>query len=152
MKSIHWYEISLVKQETVDYVTTQRYCTNSGSITYSRMAFPKQFEALKKVGVTSYEVIPSTYDAVFYGDFGIWHTHQAADNVANVSIAVEFDQEAFLAVLTDRMQKNITYIEFLQGIAGAGIDRYVVDMNCRTVTYYGIDEEHFYVQNVPEVI
>jgi uncharacterized protein YbcV (DUF1398 family) len=114
--------------------------------------FPKQFEALKKVGVTSYEVVPSTYDAVFYGDFGIWHNHQAPDDTGEVSVAAEFDQEAFLAVLDQRMKKNITYIGFLQGIALAGVDRYVVDMADRTVKYYGIDEEHLYVQNVPEII
>ncbi len=115
-------------------------------------SFPKQFEALKKVGVTSYEVIPSTYDAIFYGNFGIWHNHQAPDDIADASVAAEFDQEAFLAILNQRMKKDITYIEFLQSIALAGVDRYVVDMADRTVTYYGIDESHQYVQNIPEII
>ncbi len=111
--------------------------------------FPKQFEALKKIGVTSYEVIPSTYDAVFYGTFGIWRPHQAPDDMPDTPVGAEFNQEAFLEVLNRRMEKEITYIQFLQQIAHAGVDRYVVDMAKRTVTYYGIDEEQFYVQDVP---
>lgn len=111
--------------------------------------FLQQFEALKHVGVTSYEVVPATYNLVFYGTFGIWRTRQAPDTIADVTAATEFNQEALLQALNQRMEKKSTYVEFLQHIAHAGIDRYVVDMADRTVTYYGIDEEHYYVQYIP---
>ena len=111
--------------------------------------FPQQFDALKRVGVTSYEVVPATYNLVFYGTFGIWRTRQAPDTLADAATAAGFNQEALIKALDLRMEKQLTYIEFLQHIAQAGIDRYVVDMAQRTVTYYGIDEEHYYVQYIP---
>ncbi|HSC25029.1 MAG TPA: DUF1398 family protein [Candidatus Babeliales bacterium] len=112
--------------------------------------YPVQFEALRNAGVTSYEVSPSTYDKTFYGPFGVWHINCNEDNLPLTTVTKKFNEELFMKALLQRRFKETTYIVFLQNIALAGIARYHVDMNKRTVTYFDTDDNAAYVQDIPQ--
>ncbi|HJZ22965.1 MAG TPA: DUF1398 family protein [Candidatus Babeliales bacterium] len=112
--------------------------------------YSKTFEALKKAGVTSYEVKLADYDATFYGDFGTLKEPKP-EGFYTLTISTKFNKQAFIDALKRHMKKETSYVEWLGKSAAAGIARYVVSMADRTVTYYGINADDFHVEHVPQV-
>lgn len=110
--------------------------------------YPKQFEALKMIGVTGYTVDVTKVDRV-YKTFEGTYTLPISGNYTATNAASKYDEKEFLSALHQRIEKKLTYTEFLYAIAAAGIATYKVDMDQRTVTYCDIDGNPAHVQNIP---
>ncbi len=113
--------------------------------------YPEIFQALKELGVASYEVKIADFDSSYYGSFGTWKEPAPEDFPTHVTISTEFNKQAVLDSLHRHMQKETSYGKFLGEIAAAGVARYTVSMKDRTVTYYGINADDFYSQSVPQI-
>lgn len=110
--------------------------------------YPKQFDALKMIGVTGYTVDVTKVDRS-YNTYEGSYTLPIPGNYSPTTAAPLYDETAFLDALHQRIQKKLTYSEFLHAIAVAGIATYKVDMDKRTVTYCDIHGGSAHVQNVP---
>lgn len=113
--------------------------------------YPKLFESLKNQGVTSYFVD-------FTGNEGYNALYRTKKEIIKAEtppgyikppVNEIFSEDKIKEALADRMQKNITYAQFLCRIADAGVTHYHVDMEKRQNTYCNKNESHFYVQNIP---
>ena len=61
-----------------------------------------------------------------------------------------FDRDALIKALRADQAGNSTFAEFLSAAWQAGVIRYDIDLNARTVSYYGcIDEK--YVEDYPAI-
>jgi uncharacterized protein YbcV (DUF1398 family) len=111
--------------------------------------YTKTFELLKNIGVTSYEVDLRTHHATYKGGFGSWTQPATTANSADFVIQEEFDAKGISEALRQHQHKRTNYLEFLHAIAQAGVAGYRVDMEKRTVTYYGLDEHDVHIETVP---
>lgn len=112
--------------------------------------YPKLFQALKEAGVILYTVKIADFDSVYHGSFGIWN-EPVPEGFRKVAISTQFNKLSLVDALNRRMKKEITFVEFLNEVAAAGVDHYVVTMADRTVIYYGINADDFYTQHVPQM-
>lgn len=111
--------------------------------------YPKIFEALKEAGVRSYEADVASHSIIYYGHVDSF-TEPPPPDFLRLKPTQTFDK-AGVKLAIQRNQNNQTdYSGFLQEIANAGVQRYQVDMNERTVTYLGHAGEA-YVEKVPQI-
>jgi uncharacterized protein YbcV (DUF1398 family) len=68
-----------------------------------------------------------------------------------LKINASFSPKGVKEALEHHRKYQTSYEEFLIGIARSGVYRYKVDMNQSTVTYYGVSEQHCYVEKVSSV-
>lgn len=112
--------------------------------------YPKTFEAMKEIGVTSYEVVVGEkYLATYLGEFGEF-IEPAPEGFVPLAPAETFSKDTIREAIQKNIRKEATYTQFLQGIAGGGVTHYTVNMANRTVTYCGNDASEMYEEKVPE--
>lgn len=109
--------------------------------------YPKTFEALKAAGVQSYEVQLNPYTIVYKGESQQWKEPTPA--IESFKISSKFNKNGIVETLNIHRIKKTTYLEFLKGIAAAGVSHYIVDMNQRHVAYHGYHLNDCYVEGVP---
>ena len=112
--------------------------------------FPVFAAVLHRGGVRRNEWTLPAAQSVYLTDLG--PVVQLGTPVASETQAVPpFDRAAVIqAIRTDQAGKS-TFPEFLASAYHAGVIRYVVDFDARTVTYYGIDGDT-YLEEYPAVI
>ena len=66
-------------------------------------------------------------------------------------IVPTFDGAGVVRAIRADQQGQTTFPEFVQGVWAAGVVRYVVDFNARTVTYFGLLPGEAYEEAYPEV-
>jgi uncharacterized protein YbcV (DUF1398 family) len=109
--------------------------------------YPQLFEALKKAGVSSYETNVAIHSIHYYGVDGDFIQEIPSEVL---SISKEFNQEALIKAIRRSQAKETDYQTFLKEIAQAGVPHYKVNMQERTVSYFGCDPTRKYVEKVPE--
>ena len=75
---------------------------------------------------------------------------QGTPLVSGIADVPEFDREALIKALRTDQAGESTFPEFLMASWRAGVVRYEVGFEARTVTYYGCDAEA-YVESYPAV-
>lgn len=114
-----------------------------------RWPYPKTFEAMKALGMESYEVyFAQDYKTVYKGSFGEW-IEGAPEGYHPIAVASTFSAAAVKAAIVHHGQKKTDYIGFLEEIGRAGSSHYHVDMATRAVTYYNPTETGSHVESVP---
>jgi uncharacterized protein YbcV (DUF1398 family) len=110
--------------------------------------YPKIFNALKDAGVESYDADVASHEIIYrgHGETCVEASPHAANHLA---ISALFDQDGVQRAIRRNQNKQSNFAQFLSDIAQAGVQRYRVDMNARTVTYIGIRAEE-YVEKVPQ--
>jgi uncharacterized protein YbcV (DUF1398 family) len=113
-----------------------------------RWPYPRIFHALKDAGVESYDADVASHEIIYrgHGESCVESSPHAANQLA---INASFDQDGVQRAIRRNQSKQSNFAQFLSEIAQAGIQRYRVDMNARTVTYIGIRAEE-YVEKVPQ--
>jgi uncharacterized protein YbcV (DUF1398 family) len=109
--------------------------------------YPQLFDALKGIGVECYEVdVP--FNKISYLGGATTIVHPSPDGFQRLAVG-PFNAAAFKAALTRAQNQETTYPEFLKEIAAASIAFYRVDMEMRSVTYFGKDRTQQIVEPVP---
>jgi len=110
--------------------------------------YPKIFNSLKDAGVEHYETKVANHEITYFGG-GKSFQEPITSEVVTLAISDQFNENAVQEAIRSNQSKGSTYMEFLEGIAGAGVNSYQVDMSERTVTYMAANGEK-YVEKVPD--
>ena len=111
--------------------------------------FPYLAETLRRAGVSRNLWFLPACQSLYLTEQGSVVT-QGAPLVSGTVDVPPFDREALISALrTDQAGKG-TFPEFLAAAWGAGVVRYDVDFNKRTVIYYGCSGDE-YVEEYPAV-
>lgn len=111
--------------------------------------YPRIFEALKEAGVHSYEADVASHSIIYYGHVGSY-TEPPPAGFLGIKPTLAFDKPGLQLAIRRNQSQQSDFGGFLHEIASAGVQRYQVDMNERTVTYLGHAGEE-YVEKVPQL-
>lgn len=112
-------------------------------------SYPYLFNSLKSIGIERYEVNVLTGETKYVG--GKMNVMQPSPEGSTPrALGPSFDAEAVKAAVRRSQAREITYPQFLDEIAAAGVPFYRVDMRPRTVTYHGADKTRKHVEAVPD--
>jgi len=104
--------------------------------------FPVLAETLRQAGVRkNYWYLPAA-ESLFLTDLGPV-VMQGTPLMTGFDDVPTFDREGVVRALRTDQAGQSTFPEFLSAIWAAGVVRYVVDFNARTVTYYGCDGREY---------
>ena len=111
--------------------------------------FPYLAETLRRAGVRRNQWFLPSCQSLYLSDEGPVVT-QGAPLVSGTADVPAFDREALIRALRIDQAGESTFPEFLLASWRAGIVRYDVDFDARTVAYYGCNGEE-YVEGYPAV-
>ncbi len=113
-------------------------------------SYPYLFNSLKSIGIERYEVNVLTHEIKYVGGGTslLGPKPQGAD-YKPLKAGPKYDEPALKLAIKRSQERAITYPQFLEEIAAAGIAFYRVDMGPRTVTYHGPGKDKL-VEKVPE--
>ena len=109
--------------------------------------FPMYVQDVMNTGVTEYVTFVRDGHTVYFGeeDFSI----QSEEKYEPMLVATKTDAEKFLRYLKDHQQGLSDFKTFCKQAAEAGVDRWDVDMNDMTCTYYNKNGQKVLVENIP---
>ena len=110
--------------------------------------YPRIFNALKDAGVEYYETSVSTHHIVYHGNGDSVEERPPAD-FKKLLISDKFNATGVKDAVKRTQNKETDYGQFLQEIASSGVIKYKVDMDERTVTYIGSNDDERYIESVP---
>jgi uncharacterized protein YbcV (DUF1398 family) len=111
--------------------------------------FPYLAETLRRAGVTrNLWSLPSGQSLYLTKEGAV--VNQGAPLISGMADVPAFDREALIRVLRTDQKGESTFPEFLMATWRAGVVRYDVDFEARTVAYYGCNGEE-YVEEYPAV-
>jgi uncharacterized protein YbcV (DUF1398 family) len=111
--------------------------------------FPVLAEVLRHAGIHRSEWTLPAGQTVYLTDAGAV-VEPATPLISTISDVPAFDRDAVIDALRADQAGHTTFPQFLTAIWSAGVTRYVVDLDRRTVTYHGIDDST-YVESYPAV-
>lgn len=114
--------------------------------------FPYLAEALRAAGVRRNEWCLPSMQSLYVLDTGSV-MDQGTPLVSGLSDTPRFDADALVAALRADQAGYTTFPEFARAAWRAGVVRYVVDLDNRTCTYFGVNEAagESYVESYPGV-
>lgn len=111
--------------------------------------FPYLAETLRQAGVTrNVWCLPACESLYLMADGPV--VMQGDPLVSGIADVPPFDRDALIKVLKSDQAGGTTFPEFLRGAWQAGVVRYEVDLQARTVHYFGCRDE-VYVEAYPAV-
>lgn len=111
-------------------------------------SYPQLFDALRDNGVQYYQVKVSSHTIEYFGD----NEHVVHEGPVGFNAEVgQFNELGVIQAIRRSQRRETDYPTFLKEIAAAGISNYRVDMNERTVSYFGQDPAHKYIEKVPVI-
>jgi uncharacterized protein YbcV (DUF1398 family) len=111
--------------------------------------FPVLAETLRQAGVRKNIWHLPAAQSLFLTDLGPVIS-QETPLVSGLVDVPEFDRESVVRAIRADQAGESTFPEFLQAIWCAGVVRYEVDFDARSVTYFGCNEDS-YIEAYPEV-
>ncbi len=109
--------------------------------------FPHLAEALRQAGVVqNIWDLPGCQSIFITKDDAV--VMQNPPLISGMAAVPTFDESALIRALRTDQAGQTTFPEFLEGAWQAGVVRYIVDFNKRTVTYFGVFGEA-YVEEYP---
>ena len=111
--------------------------------------FPYLAETLRRAGVTRNIWSLPACQSIFLTDKGPV-VMQGQPLVSGAAEIPAFDREGLIRALRTDQSGESTFLEFLAASWRAGVVRYDVDFQKRTVIYYGCEDEE-YVESYPAV-
>lgn len=96
--------------------------------------FPAYIQEIKKLGVTNYETYVFDGHSTYFDASNQSKSTEEKYDVLVVSDSVNVEQ--FKLDLKTHQQGNTDYLTFCQDCAKAGIEKWVVDLNKMTCTYF----------------
>lgn len=109
--------------------------------------FPYLAETLRRAGVRRNQWFLPSCQSLYLTQKGPVVT-QGAPLVSGTADVPAFDRDALIRALRTDQAGESSFPEFLLASLQAGVVRYDVDLDARTVTYYGCDGEE-YVEAYP---
>lgn len=111
--------------------------------------FPNYIKEIKGIGVTAFETWVADSHTNYYGKNG-FHTTSKPQYDA-MTIANKSNKERFSHYLKIHQQGETDYFTFCNHCAETGIEKWVVNLDKMTCTYYDKAENEILIENVPKV-
>jgi uncharacterized protein YbcV (DUF1398 family) len=109
--------------------------------------FPTYIQDLKKLGVHSFVTYVVDSHTEYWGENN-YHTASTA-RYANLNIADEGNKEQFINYLKIHQQGATDYITFCNHCAETGIEKWIVDIEKLTCTYYDLAGNEILAELIP---
>ena len=103
-------------------------------------------QALKDIGVIRSDSFLIDGHSEYYGK----HNHKVVSPPVHeqLSIAKTSSRDGLLSHLSLHNQGKTNYLEMSKGLANSGIEKWTLDTNEMTITYYGIDGIEMLVEEI----
>jgi len=112
--------------------------------------FPRYVQDLIKLGVAKYDTFVNDGHTLFFGDDND-HQIQSEAKYATLEVANNSDQERFVNYLKIHQQGQTDYPTFCKHSAETGVEKWTVDMNNMTCTYYDKMNHKMLEEKIPAV-
>ncbi|HYH56856.1 MAG TPA: DUF1398 family protein, partial [Anseongella sp.] len=113
---------------TIDQISEAHSKVKSGA------DFPRYIQELIGLGIKSYETLVADGHTVYRGKDDL--TVQSEVKYAKLAIADQSNGSRFRQDLKDHQQGRSDYFTFCLQCAGSGVEKWIVDMERMTCTYY----------------
>lgn len=120
---------------------------NAHSKVKSGADFPAYIQDLKKLGVIRYETFVSDRHTEFLGESEFRASSPA--KYEELEIADDSDAEQFKSDLKSHQQGKTDYKTFCNDCAKSGIEKWVVNIEKMTCTYFDKDGNEILVEKIP---
>lgn len=111
--------------------------------------FPKYIQEIKGMGVTAFETWVSDSHTNYLGEEGYQLTSKHQYNT--LTIANKSDKDKFSQYLKIHQKGQTDYFTFCKHCAETGIEKWLVDLDKMTCTYYDKSENELLIEKVPSV-
>lgn len=111
--------------------------------------FPKYIKDLIEIGIISYHTYVTDSHAEYFGKDGYQIKSDAKYSVLNV--AEKSDSEMFISRLKAHQQGQTDYITFCNDSANNGVEKWIVDTQKMTCTYYDLAGNMMLEEKIPTV-
>ena len=110
--------------------------------------FPGYIQEIKGIGVTAFETLVADSHTNYFGknDFQI----QSQPKYKELTIANSSNREKFVHYLKIHQQGETDYHTFCQHCAETGIEKWIVNLETYTCTYYDKTGDEILVENIPK--
>jgi uncharacterized protein YbcV (DUF1398 family) len=109
--------------------------------------FPSYIREIKQMGVTHYEAYVSDGHIDYHGAN---HTAKVPEKYEPLTIANETNMEEFKSQLLAHQQGKTDYLTFIKMCADTGIEKWMIDMDKMTCTYYDKSGSEVLVEQIPQ--
>ena len=114
----------------------------------SRADFPSYIREIKQLGVTGYEVSVSDGSTVYSGEND--YKTSAPAKYEKMPIALKTNDAQFIADLKAHQQGKTDYMTFCADCAKSGIEKWVVQLEKMTCTYYDQAGKEILKEEIPQ--
>lgn len=109
--------------------------------------FPNYVQDLKKLGVRMYDTFVKDGHALFFGDDD--YQSQSEPKYSRMDIANISDKERFKHYLKNHQRGQTDYSTFCNHSANTGVEKWRVDINQMTCTYYDKLNSKMFEEQIP---
>lgn len=111
--------------------------------------FPKYIQEIKGMGVTAFETWVTDSHTNYLGNEGYQLTSKPQYDT--LTIANKSDKDKFSQYLKIHQKGQTDYSTFCKQCAETGIEKWLVDLDKMTCTYYDKSENELLIEKVPSV-
>lgn len=108
--------------------------------------FPKYIQEIKQIGVTAFETWVSDSHTEYFGQSGF--QARSKPKYQDLAIANISDKEKFIQYLKIHQQGETDYFTFCRHCAETGIEKWLVNLDKMTCTYYDKEENELLVESI----
>lgn len=109
--------------------------------------FPKYIQEIKQMGVTGFETWVKDSHTEYFGANA--YQTQSNPQYEELSIAEESDKAKFIGLLKQHQRGETNYYTFCQHCAETGIEKWIVDLEKLTCTYFDKAGNEILVEQIP---
>lgn len=110
--------------------------------------FPRYAQELKALGLRYYHNYVADGHTEYFGENGYTITGPA--KYPEMPVAGKSDKKAFEAAMKHHQQGGSDYLTLCRQAAGTGVEKWTVDLEKMTCTYYNRSGEVLLVEEIPE--
>jgi uncharacterized protein YbcV (DUF1398 family) len=110
--------------------------------------FPKYIQEIKTLGVKNYTSYVNNGHVRYESVDG--ETIQSPAKYAELTVSQQSNGAQFKHDLKVHQQGGTDYLTFCSDSAAAGIEKWVVDLEAMTCTYYDMSGQNILVENIPQ--
>lgn len=109
--------------------------------------FPKYIQEIKKMGVTGFETWVKDSHTIYFGNNGF--SIQSNPQYDDLTISDDLNKDQFIHYLKIHQQGKTDYFTFCNHCAETGVEKWIVDLNSLTCTYYDKKENLVLTEQIP---
>ncbi len=109
--------------------------------------FPKYIQEIKKMGVTSFETWVKDSHTNYFGANNF--STQSEAQYDDLTISDNLNKDEFARLLKIHQQGETDYFTFCNHCAETGVEKWVVDLNALTCTYYDKKGNEVLTEQIP---